>query len=1548
MTDSQVARQLRRSVVNSLLYQLLFLLPWTLPVFGQSPAVSVASASVPHLVKFSGAVPGNAHNGVVGITFALYKEEQGGTPLWLETQNVQADSTGHYTVYLGATKADGLPQELFVTGEARWLGVQLDGQTEPPRTLLLSVPYALKAGDAETVGGLPASAFVLAAPNGGSTGSVASGNSSSDGGSQPPIGGSGTQNFIPLWTDNNGNLGNSVMFQSGTGSSAKTGINTATPAATLDVNGGVISRGALQLPSTGTATATGGFNSQPLDLQASAFNSNTSKAIGPVFQWQAEPTGNNTSNPAGTLNLLYGNGSGQPSETGLNIANNGRITFAAGQTFPGAGTITGITAGTGLTGGGTSGNVTLSINVPFANQNYARLAAANTFTANQTVTANLSAKQLISSAAQGTAPLQVTSTTLVPNLNASFLGGLSASAFQPAGSYATLGGNTFSGTQTVNGGDFALTSGNLDLPLTTNPTSGVITMAGAPFIHACCSIASNVFVGMGAGNFTATGTNNTALGTSTLSFDTTGSFNTASGVGALTANTTGNDNTATGPQALAFNTAGANNTANGFFALLSNTSGNNNTALGASALAQNVTGSSNTALGYNAGPDSSHTNLSNATAIGANAVVNASNALVLGGTGSNAVSVGIGTATPASTLDVHGNANFTGAITFAPGQTFPGTGTITGVAAGTDLTGGGSSGSVTLNVDTTKVVTGVIAGTDLTGGGNGGVQTLSLDTTKVPQLNTSNTFTGNQTVNGNLTATGVVTGSSYQMGGNLFGLGNYSVGSVFLGFAGNTTTTGSSDTGVGYQALTSLTTGIENTAVGYEALSLGNTVSNTAFGAFALKHSTNFGLYNTAVGAESLSSNTDGAENAANGFQALLSNTTGSDNIAFGMGALASNLTGSGNTALGVGALQNSTGDNNTVVGHLAGLDIITSYTNATAIGAFATVAENNALVLGSINGLNHATADTNVGIGTTTPAFRLDVHGNANFTGLVTFASGQTFPNTISGVTAGTDLTGGGSTGNVTLNVDTTKVVTGVTAGADLTGGGVGGALTLNLDTTKVPLLAAANNFIATQTISSGNLVLSNGNFTLPQTTGSGVGVINMGAVPLFHACCSGQNNLFMGIGSGNFTNTGDYNLAYGGHSLINLTTGLYNIGVGFDTLPGITTGSSNVAVGGDALALNNTGSYNTAIGREALTNSTTGIQNTAVGDGALFANSTGSYMTALGALAGVTSAHANLTNATAIGAFAEVDQSNAMVLGSINGVNGATADTSVGIGTTTPSSTLDVEATAPGLVGPAFLLKNKAPVQAGLGNSVDLRFALDGGSSVGNPNALIRVAEDGNNQYGSWISFNTMADGGAAQGAQERMRVRSDGFVGIGTSTPDALLSVNGGADKVGGGSWGTYSDGRLKNLDGDYQAGLSEVLKLHPVRYRYKDGNGMGISDREQHIGFVAQEVQKVIPEAVSENSKGYLLVNNDPILWTMLNAIKEQQQQIRKQRDQIESELREIKTQQRQIALLNSKVGTLETAALRKANHPGHRSAHSRALKTHVSASGKVQSVNQPGN
>jgi len=114
-----------------------------------------------------------------------------------------------------------------------------------------------------------------------------------------------------------------------------------------------------------------------------------------------------------------------------------------------------------------------------------------------------------------------------------------------------------------------------------------------------------------------------------------------------------------------------------------------------------------------------------------------------------------GGAAPASTgLSV----SPTGIVTFASGQTFPapasgpGSGTITAVSPGTALTGGGSNGTVTLNVDTTKVVTAVTAGTGLTGGGTGGPQTLSVDPTKIPLLGSTNTFSANDTFNGEITA----------------------------------------------------------------------------------------------------------------------------------------------------------------------------------------------------------------------------------------------------------------------------------------------------------------------------------------------------------------------------------------------------------------------------------------------------------------------------------------------------------------------------------------------------------------------------------------------------------------------------------------------------------------------------------------------------------------------------------------------------------------------------------------------------------------------------
>src|SRR6266567_6231041 len=142
--------------------------PGTASTVAAGPQANGASPGtiVPRWMKFSGVLhdaAGKPLTGTVDVTFALYSTEAGGNPLWFETQTVQADDLGRYTALLGAMHTEGLPMDLFTSGEVRWLGIQVGLEAEQqPRVLLVSVPYALKAGDAETLGGKPASAYQLA------------------------------------------------------------------------------------------------------------------------------------------------------------------------------------------------------------------------------------------------------------------------------------------------------------------------------------------------------------------------------------------------------------------------------------------------------------------------------------------------------------------------------------------------------------------------------------------------------------------------------------------------------------------------------------------------------------------------------------------------------------------------------------------------------------------------------------------------------------------------------------------------------------------------------------------------------------------------------------------------------------------------------------------------------------------------------------------------------------------------------------------------------------------------------------------------------------------------------------------------------------------------------------------------------------------------------------------------------------------------------------------------------------------------------------------
>jgi len=218
----------------------VILLAVCVPAMAFAQAATNSTIAVPRLIRFSGTlgnIAGKPATGLVGVTFSLYEEEQGGSPIWTETQNVRADAGGRYTVVLGSTRNEGMPAEAFASGQGRWLGVQAQGESERPRSLLVSVPYALKAVDAETLGGLPASAFVLANASAGAATPVSrpvtAGKTadSATPNATPSLTGTGQGGFVALW-DNTTTLSDSVIVQT---ASKNIAIGTSAPVAKFDV-----------------------------------------------------------------------------------------------------------------------------------------------------------------------------------------------------------------------------------------------------------------------------------------------------------------------------------------------------------------------------------------------------------------------------------------------------------------------------------------------------------------------------------------------------------------------------------------------------------------------------------------------------------------------------------------------------------------------------------------------------------------------------------------------------------------------------------------------------------------------------------------------------------------------------------------------------------------------------------------------------------------------------------------------------------------------------------------------------------------------------------------------------------------------------------------------------------------------------------------------------------------------------------------------------------------------------------------------------------------
>jgi hypothetical protein len=444
-------------------------------------AASGSRSSVPRLLQFAGTLKDSASrpvSGIASVTFAIYAEQDGGVALWSETQNVTADASGRYNATLGSASPAGIPQDLFAAAQSRWLGVQIARQAELPRVLLVSVPYALKAADADTLGGLPASAFVTtqsvaanqtAVFTTGTTGSSATASTSSTSaptGVTPDVAltGSGTAGYLPLWTSSS-NLGNSGIFQASNGF---IGIDTTTPATGVDVANNMIVRGGLTMPPEGTATASTGYTSHSYYFQSSAYNSTLKSAEVQSFRWQALPEGNNTASPSGFLNLFFAEGTAAYAATGFGIASNGILSFAPGQTFPG-----------------------------------------------NSVTVNEVSLPSTSSATVGVINLGGTPFINGYGVQNAFVGTGAGGPFTSTGSANT--GMGYQALSANTNGFFNTASGYQALFATTTGIGN--TAIGASALAANTTGGENVAVGNASGSNNATGSNNTFLGSSTAAVD---------------------------------------------------------------------------------------------------------------------------------------------------------------------------------------------------------------------------------------------------------------------------------------------------------------------------------------------------------------------------------------------------------------------------------------------------------------------------------------------------------------------------------------------------------------------------------------------------------------------------------------------------------------------------------------------------------------------------------------------------------------------------------------------------------------------------------------------------------------------------------------------------------------------------------------------------------------------------------------------------------------------------------------------------------------------
>jgi hypothetical protein len=449
----------------------------------------------------------------------------------------------------------------------------------------------------------------------------------------------------------------------------------------------------------------------------------------------------------------------------------------------------------------------------------------------------------------------------------------------------------------------------------------------------------------------------------------------------------------------------------------------------------------------------------------------------------------------------------------------------------------------------------------------------------------------------------------------------------------------------------------------------------------------------------------------------------------------------------------------------------------------------------------------------------------------------------TVNGITLGRGLNGN-TDSNIAIGKDVLRSVTG---GSYLTAVGhealysnttgynntAIGSAALKANTSGLANTSIGSNSLQSNT--TANFVTAVGNHALRyNTTGGNNTAVGSGALE-FNT--SGELNSAFGYDALKKNTTGSRNTATGVNALVDNTTGSENTATGFGALLRNTTGSRNTATGQYALALNTTGDDNTAFGHSALYPNTTGTKNTAVGQGALKNNSTGFENSALGE-----GTLANNTTGKYNSAFGRESLHNS------NGDNNTAIGWRAGFQTGSNNTSVGY------MAGYAAGTKNTA-----IGASADFAANVTDATAIG---------------YGARANGNNAsAIGNGAVAAANTIRLGNTAVTSIGGQV-----------------AWTAASDSRIKKNIVNSTYGLATVLKLRPVEYNLT-------SNDLKQVGFIAQEVQKLVPEVVTgkegDLSKGEILgITYSNLVPVLTKAIQEQQKQIEDQNSKIAAQQKQI--------------------------------------------------------